>query len=104
LTKKFTKQQINQILNIQGYYALDQTTGVFKRQLVDIFKLTAALFIGNDKTKGEWGESNILLSDRRVHIALTDFKDCQTKEDVKKTFKTALRRVVTSELFKRVEL
>jgi len=103
MTKKFTKQQINQNLNIQGYYALDQTTGVFKRQLVDIFKLSAALFIGNDKTKGEW-DSNILLSDRRVHIALADFKDCQTKEDVEKTFNDVLRRVVSAELFKRIEL
>ena len=104
MTKKFTKQQINQNLNIQGYYALDQTTGVFKRQLVDIFKLSAALFIGNDKTKGEWGEFNILLSDRRVHIALADFKDCQTREDVKKTFNNVLKRAVSAELFKRVEL
>lgn len=103
MTKKFTKQQINQILGIQGYYALDKTTSVFKRQLVDVFKLTAALFIGNDKTKGEW-DSNILLSDHRIHIALSDFKDCQTKDDVKKTFNDVLRRVVTAELFKKVTL
>ena len=100
---KFNEQQINQILNIQGYYTLDQTSGVFKRQPVDIFKLTAALFIGNDKTKGEW-DSNLLLSDHRIHIALADFKDCQTKEDVKKTFNDVLKRVVTAELFKRIEL
>ena len=95
MTNKFTEQQINQILGIQGYYALDQTTGGFKRQPVDVFKLSAALFIGNDKTKGEW-DSNILLSDRRVHIALADFKDCLTKEDVKKTFNDVSRRVVTA--------
>jgi hypothetical protein len=95
LTKKFTKQQINQILNLQesSFYPT-----------IDVFKLTAALFIGNDKTKGEWGESNILLSNRRVHIALADFKDCQTKEDVKKTFNDVLKRAVLAELFKRVEL
>lgn len=91
-------------MNLQGYYFLNQTTDVFKRQPIDIFKLTAALFIGNDKTKGEWGESNILLSDRRVHIALADFKDCQTKEDVKKTFNEVLRRVVMAELFTRLEI
>lgn len=95
MTKKFTKQQINQILNLQE--------GSFN-PTIDVFKLTAALFIGNDKTKGEWGEFNILLSDHRVHIALADFKDCLTKEDVEKTFNNVLKRVVSAELFKRVEL
>jgi len=103
LTNKFTEQQINQILGIQGYYSLNQTTKVFKRQIIDVFKLTAALFIGNDKTKGEW-DSNILFSESRVHIALADFKDCQTREDVKKTFNNVLKRAVSAELFKRVEL
>lgn len=95
MTKKFTKQQINQILNLQArsFYPT-----------IDVFKLTAALFIGNDKTKGEWGEFNILLSDRRIHIALADFKDCLTQEDVKKTFNEVLRRAVTAELFQRIEL
>lgn len=95
MTNKYTEQQINQILNLQE--------GSFN-PTIDVFKLTAALFIGNDKTKGEWGEFNILLSDRRVHIALADFKDCQTREDVKKTFNNVLKRAVSAELFKRVEL
>jgi len=95
MTKKFTKQQINQILNLQE--------GSFN-PTIDVFKLTAALFIGNDKTKGEWGEFNILLSGHRIHIALVDFKDCLTKEDVKKTFNEVLRRVVTAELLTRLEL
>jgi hypothetical protein len=95
LTNQFTKQQINQILNLKerSFYPT-----------IDVFRLTAALFIGNDKTKGEWGEFNILFSDRRIHISLADFKDCRTKEDVKKTFIDVLRRIVTVELFERIEL
>ena len=70
---KFNEQEINQILNL---------TKGFLNQTIDVFNLTAALFIGNDKTQGEW-DSSILFSENRVHITLADFKDCQTEEDVK---------------------
>jgi hypothetical protein len=69
---KYTKEQINSILNLEGWH----------KTQIDVFNLYAVLTIG-----------------AALPITLEDFADCTSKAAVKKQFKKIMAKAVSAAMF-----
>ena len=87
---KYTKEQINDILNLEGW---------LKTQ-IDVFNLYAVLTIGVSNDPGEWEVKQMTFSENKLEITLEDFESCQTEADVKQAFNEAMKKAVSATMFK----
>ena len=90
---KYTKEEINEILNLKGW--LNQT--------IDVFNLYGVLTIGVSSDPHQWEVQQRTHSENILPISLEDFKDCQTEADVKKRFNEVLRKAVLAEMIKTLQ-
>lgn len=90
---KYTKEQINNILNLEGW---------LKTQ-IDVFNLYAVLTIGvTNNTRGpgdSWEITQKTYSEKALDIKLEDFADCTSKAAVKKQFKKIMQKAVSTAMF-----
>ncbi len=86
---KYTKEQINNILNLEGW---------LKTQ-IDVFNLYAVLTIGVSNNFKEWEVKQKTYSEKPLSITLEDFADCTSKAAVKKQFKKIMAKAVSAAMF-----
>jgi regulation of enolase protein 1 (concanavalin A-like superfamily) len=86
---KYTKEQINDILNLEGW---------LKTQ-IDVFNLYAVLTIGVSNNFKEWEVKQKTYSEKALEIKLEDFTDCTSKAAVKKQFKKIMAKAVSTAMF-----
>jgi regulation of enolase protein 1 (concanavalin A-like superfamily) len=86
---KYTKEQINNILNLEGW---------LKTQ-IDVFNLYAVLTIGVSNNFKEWEVKQKTYSEKALEIKLEDFADCTSKAAVKKQFKKIMAKAVSNAMF-----
>ena len=91
---KYTKEQINGILNLTGWL----------NSPIDVFNLYAVLTIGvTNNTRGlgdSWEIAQRTYSEKALTITLEDFADCSSKAAVRKRFKEVLQKAVSAAMFK----
>ena len=86
---KFVLEQINNIIDLRGKDG---------RQ-IDVFKLHGVLFIGNTEDRAwDLNKKYIRLSEHSIPILLDDFEDCETEDDVRKTFGEELKETIIDKL------
>jgi hypothetical protein len=90
---KYTQEQINTILNLEGW---------LKTQ-IDVFNLYAVLTIGvTNNTRGpgdSWEITQKTYSEKPLAIKLEDFADCTSKAAVKKRFRQVMQKAVSAAMF-----
>jgi len=95
---KFTKDEINKILNIRG------TDG----EVIDVFDLHGVLFIGNClqehtpkgvKTMWNLDRRFIMESEHSLPISYEDFELCENEDDVREKFSELLRQALENKLY-----
>ncbi len=86
---KYTKEQINTILNLEGW---------LKTQ-IDVFNLYAVLTIGVSNNFKEWEVKQKTYSEKPLSITLEDFVNCTSKAAVKKQFKKIMAKAVSAAMF-----
>ena len=86
---KYTKEQINNIVNLKGHNG---------RQ-IDIFRLYGILFVGNTEY-GEWDicKRFVRFTHHSITISLEDFELCETEEDVHEQFHESLKEIINERL------
>jgi hypothetical protein len=89
----YTKQQINDILNLEGWLYTQ----------IDVFNLYAVLTIGvTNNTCGpgdSWEIKQKTYSEKALDIKLEDFAECTSKAAVKKQFKKIMAKAVSNAMF-----
>ncbi|MCW4018343.1 MAG: hypothetical protein NWF00_06655 [Candidatus Bathyarchaeota archaeon] len=87
---KYTKAEINGILNLEGWL----------NQQIDVFNLFAVLTIGVSNNPGEWEVKQQTYSESVLPINIEDFDNCQNEKDVKAVFHKSIQCAVAAEMFK----
>ena len=86
---KFTREQINNIIDFRGNDGGQ----------IDIFELHGVLFVGNiDDGKWDLNKNYMKLSEHSVPILLGDFDDCETEDEVRDTFSGELKEAIIDKL------
>jgi hypothetical protein len=90
---KYTKEEINNILNLEGWLNTQ----------IDCFNLYAVLTIGvTNNTRGpgdSWEVIQKTYSEKALDIKLENFNDCTSKAAVKKQFKKIMAKAVSAAMF-----
>jgi len=86
---KFSKDEINKIVNLHGADG----------KLIDIFDLHGVLFVGNSEN-GTWDldKTYIMFSEHSLGISPQEFEDCETEDDVLEQFFASFRRMILEKL------
>jgi uncharacterized membrane protein YjdF len=87
---KFTQEQINSILNLEGWIG----------STINVFDLYGVLTIGVSSNPKAWEIQQRTYSENKLPITLKDFEDCNTEAEVKAAFNKTLKRAVASMMFK----
>ncbi len=87
---KYTKEQINDILDLKGWIGTQ----------IDIFNLYAVLTIGVSNNPGEWEVKQRTFSEKPLSIKLEDFDDCISKAAVKRRFNEVMQKAVSATMFR----
>jgi len=90
---KYTKEEINNILNLQGWLNTQ----------IDVFNLYGVLTIGvTNNTRGpgdSWEVTQKTYSEKALDITLEDFNDCINKAQVRKRFRQVMQKAVSTAMF-----
>lgn len=86
---KFTREQINDIIDLKGKDG---------RQ-IDIFELYGILFLGNSENR-EWdlNKNYTKFSEHDIPISMDDFEDCETEDDVRNAFSDEMKEMIMDRL------
>lgn len=86
---KFNKQQINDIINLKGADG----------KQIDIFDLHGVLFVGtSEDDTWDLSKTYVRFSDHSLGIALEEFEDCETEDDVHEQFSESLKQIAHEKL------
>jgi len=90
---EYTKEEINNILNLQGWLNTQ----------IDVFNLYGVLTIGvTNNTRGPgdaWEVTQKTYSEKALDIKLEDFNDCLNKAAVRKRFRQVMQKAVSTAMF-----
>lgn len=86
---KFTRKQINEVINLKGVDG----------NLIDVFALHGLLFVDNSQD-GEWNldKTYCRFSEHSLGISFYAFEDCKTEDDVHNVFHDESERSVKDKL------
>lgn len=86
---KFTKEQINNIIDLKGNDG----------KQVDIFNLYGILYIGNTEN-GKWdlNKTFLSISKHTLPIIIEDFEDCETEGCIEDRFEELLKEAINKKL------